>query len=187
MLCVYVLCFEVANVCEWFRLNWMCCVFVLHDNLWLWNTWLYAFMWQHLATVYVDFIFNDDIFAEYRCTFHAHPSANGRTPANYTAIKPCMAFNDCTFQNSWSLDASTWNRRFFWMVIVENWKFGINHEKMITIFNDTVWTDRHVRPNSTVNANFGRWMYQHIANDRSLFGWRAVQFRWIFLPQWIQI
>lgn len=48
----------------------------LHNNLWLWNTRLNAFMWQNLTPIYVNFILNDNIFAENGRTFHANPSAN---------------------------------------------------------------------------------------------------------------
>lgn len=79
----------------------------LHYNLWIWNTGLYAFMWQNLTTIYVNFIFYNDIFAQNGNALHTHPTSDCWSPTNYTAVKPCMAFNNCTFQNCGTLDTGT--------------------------------------------------------------------------------
>lgn len=95
----------------------------LHNNLWLWNTGLYAFMWQNLTTIYVNFIFYNDIFAQNGNALHTHPTSDCWPPTNYTTVKPCMAFNNCTFQNCGTLDTGTCGQIDRFSVLFINWIF----------------------------------------------------------------
>lgn len=48
----------------------------LHNNLRFWYTGLYTFMWQNLATIYINFIFYNNIFTKNSCALHSNPPAN---------------------------------------------------------------------------------------------------------------
>jgi len=68
--------------------------------------------------------------------FNAYPRSNGASPANYAWLKPCMWFTPWPFEKSGPLNTRT-------------------------ILHNDIWSNDHVRSNSTPLANLSTWILQH--------------------------
>lgn len=79
-------------------LVWKC--LRLHNDLRLWYACRNAFVWQHLSAVYVQFVLDNYVLTEHRCSLHPDPLTNGRSPANDAAVQPGVTLDHGTRQDS---------------------------------------------------------------------------------------
>lgn len=101
-----------------FAVTWEWCLCQqpsLHDYLRLGNTGSDTFVRQHLTTVNVNFVFNDDIFPEYGCAFHANPLTDGRTPTDDATVQPSMTFYRGTIQNCRTFYANAYTEKKYFI------------------------------------------------------------------------